>query len=55
MAPGDTLTAIARKLLEDGSRWDEIYELNRDKLSSPDRIVDGTELRIPQRKPKETG
>ena len=53
--PGDTLTAIARKLLEDGSRWDEIYELNRDKLSSPDRIVDGIELRIPKRAPQKTG
>ena len=52
VAPGDTLSSIARNILQDESKWDVIYELNRDKLSSPNHIVDGTELRIPSAAPK---
>lgn len=44
---GDTLTSIAREVLRDASRWREIYELNRDKLASPDVVPAGTELRLP--------
>jgi nucleoid-associated protein YgaU len=44
---GDTLTDIARNILGDGSRWREIYELNQDKLESPDVIPIGIELRLP--------
>lgn len=44
---GDTLTRIAKKILGDGKRWREIYELNRDKISSPDVVVVGTELKLP--------
>lgn len=52
VAPGDTLSSIARNILNDESKWDVIYELNRDKLSSPDHIVDGTVLRVPDTTPK---
>lgn len=44
---GDTLTNIARNILGDGSRWREIYELNQDKLESPDVIPIGIKLRLP--------
>jgi nucleoid-associated protein YgaU len=44
---GDTLTRIARNVLQDGSRWDEIFALNRDQLESADVIRPGMELRLP--------
>ncbi|HMQ16595.1 MAG TPA: LysM domain-containing protein, partial [Phycisphaerae bacterium] len=44
---GETLTQIARNALKDGGRWREIYELNRDKLSSPDVLIPGMVLRLP--------
>ena len=45
---GDTLWLIGDKLYGDGERWNEIYEANRDVLSSPDAIVIGQILKIPQ-------
>ncbi len=45
--PGDTLMSIAREKLGASSRWQEIYDLNRDKLESPDRLKDGMRLRLP--------
>ena len=50
VAPGDTLISIARHVLGDEKRWEEIYELNRDQLESPDLIVPGMKLRLPERK-----
>ena len=44
---GDTLVKIARKVLGDGKRWREIYELNKDKLESPDVVQAGWELKLP--------
>ena len=44
---GDSLTKIARNILGDGSRWREIYELNRDRLDSPDILEIGLTLRMP--------
>jgi nucleoid-associated protein YgaU len=41
------LTKIAANWLDDGNRWREIYELNRDKLSSPDRLLVGMKLKLP--------
>lgn len=43
----DTLVKIARSQLGDGERWREIYELNRDKLKDPNRVVKGMVLRMP--------
>lgn len=45
--PGDNLTQIAERTLRDGDKWKLIYEANRDKLKSPDRLVVGQELKIP--------
>lgn len=47
VAKGDCLWSIAKKLLGDGNRWKEIHELNRDKVSDPNRIYPGQVLTIP--------
>lgn len=44
---GDTLERIARKVLKDSSRWSEIYELNRDRMSDPSRLKVGMNLKVP--------
>ena len=44
---GDCLWDIADRELGSGLRWSEIYELNRDILSDPDRIQIGQELVLP--------
>lgn len=44
---GDSLFSIARTQLGDGGSWKRIYEANRDRISDPDRVKVGTELRIP--------
>ncbi|HEX5472786.1 MAG TPA: LysM domain-containing protein [Lacipirellulaceae bacterium] len=46
---GDSLERIAARYLSDPSRSREIYELNRDVLSSPDLLPIGAELKIPER------
>jgi len=42
---GDTLSKIGERY---GVSWQKIYDANRDKLDSPDRIFPGQELTIPQ-------
>lgn len=46
---GDSLIKIARKVLGDEKRWPEIFELNKDKLASPDQIQVGMKLRMPKK------
>lgn len=46
---GDTLSGIARQTLGDASRYQAIFEANRDILSDPDKIKPGQVLKIPQR------
>lgn len=43
----DTLTDIAQTHLGRQARWMQIYELNRDQLSTPDRLQIGMVLRLP--------
>ncbi|NND60621.1 MAG: LysM peptidoglycan-binding domain-containing protein [Gammaproteobacteria bacterium] len=43
----DTLGKIAAAVYGDASRWSEIYNANKDKLSNPDSIEPGTVLVIP--------
>lgn len=50
---GDSLIGIARKVLGDGERWNEIFELNKDRLDSADDIRVGMKLRVPR--PARTG
>jgi nucleoid-associated protein YgaU len=45
---GDTLSAIAKKILGNAGDYMEIYNLNRDQVSDPDRIKPGQVLKIPQ-------
>jgi hypothetical protein len=46
---GDSLERLASRYLSDPQRGREIYELNRDKLSSPELLPIGVELKIPDR------
>jgi len=45
---GDTLSGIAQKTLGSPARYREIYEANRDRMASPDRLDVGKTLRIPR-------
>ena len=47
-AKGDMLERIARRELGDGRRANEIFEMNRDQLSSPDDIQPGMVLKLPE-------
>jgi nucleoid-associated protein YgaU len=44
---GDSLSAIAKRMLGDGNKWRRIYEANRDVIDDPDLIFPGQKLRIP--------
>lgn len=44
---GDCLWNIAKSLLGSGSRYTEIYNLNKDKIKNPNLIYSGQVLRIP--------
>jgi len=45
---GDFLFAIAERLLGDGEKWKEIYELNKTILGpNPNFILPGTTIKIP--------
>jgi nucleoid-associated protein YgaU len=46
---GDTLSTLALQYLGSGERAREIYEANRDLLTSPEALPIGLELRIPRR------
>ena len=44
---GDTLSKIAKEFYGSASSYPKIFEANRDKLESPDKIQAGQELVIP--------
>lgn len=44
---GDTLSKIAKEVYGDASKYQRIFEANRDKLENPDKIRPGQELVIP--------
>jgi tetratricopeptide (TPR) repeat protein len=44
---GDSLTSISRAVYGTPSRWIDIYQANRDRLSSENALRVGQELRIP--------
>ncbi|MDP8265591.1 MAG: LysM peptidoglycan-binding domain-containing protein [Candidatus Aceula meridiana] len=46
---GDTLQKISKKIYDTYKRWYEIYDLNKDTLSSPDRIKPGMIIKIRER------
>jgi LysM repeat protein len=45
---GDTLSKIAKQFYGNANDYNRIFEANRDKLESPDKIRPGQELVIPQ-------
>lgn len=45
---GDTLSAIAKKFLGSASRYMDIFNVNKDQLSDPDKIKVGQKLVIPK-------
>ena len=44
---GDTLSELAKKYYGDASKYNRIFEANRDQLSDPDKIRVGQRLKIP--------
>lgn len=44
---GDTLWGIAKTILGNGNRYNEIYNLNKDKIQSPNLIFPGQVLVLP--------
>ena len=45
---GDTLSKIAKEHLGNASAYMEIFNLNRDQLTDPDKIQPGQVLKLPQ-------
>lgn len=45
--PGDSLSKIAKEFYGDATKYQRIFEANRDKLDNPDKIQAGQELVIP--------
>ncbi len=48
VAEGDTLSKIATKYYNDGSKWNKIFDANKDTLKDPDSLQVGTKLKIPE-------
>ncbi|WP_214630875.1 5'-nucleotidase C-terminal domain-containing protein [Paenibacillus agaridevorans] len=44
---GDTLYSIAKKTLNDGRRWKQIYELNKNTIKNPNFIYPGQVIVLP--------
>lgn len=44
---GDTLFFIAKRYLGNGNMWREIFNLNKDKISVPEKIYPGQVLKLP--------
>jgi nucleoid-associated protein YgaU len=45
--PGDTLSKIAKDLLGEPTAYMKIFEINKDQLTDPDKIMPGQVLKIP--------
>ena len=45
---GDTLSKISKNFLGDPNRYQEIFKVNTDQLSDPDKIKPGQRLKIPK-------
>ena len=50
--PGDTLSSLAGKYLGSQNRFQEIFDHNRNVLTSPDRLPEGVVLSIPAATPE---
>lgn len=47
VAKGETLSHIAQKHYGKASRWQALFEANRDVIDDPDRIFPGQVLKVP--------
>jgi LysM repeat protein len=45
---GDTLSGIAKRFLGNANAYMDIFNMNRDQLSDPDKIKPGQVLKLPQ-------
>lgn len=45
---GDTLSSISRKIYGSSARWKDIYNANRDSMSSPTALKPGQTLKLPR-------
>jgi len=45
---GDTLQKISKEFYGTYGRWNDIYQVNKDVLTNPDRIKPGKVIRVPQ-------
>ncbi|MFH0731709.1 MAG: LysM peptidoglycan-binding domain-containing protein [Candidatus Omnitrophota bacterium] len=48
IAKDDSLWKIAKKQLGDGNRWKEIYNLNKENIKNPDKLILGTKILLPE-------
>ncbi len=48
---GDTLKSLAQRYLGDRARWQEIFQVNRDRVQEPESLPLATKLVIPPRFP----
>ena len=46
--PGDSLSTIAQRVYGSGSRWNVLFEANRELLKSPDWLQVGMRLQVPR-------
>ena len=44
---GDILSKLAARFMGTGNRWKELYELNKDVIDDPDKLKEGTVIRVP--------
>ena len=44
---GDTLYDISKRIYGNPGRWQDIYQANKERLKSPDRLVPGEVLKLP--------
>ncbi len=52
--PLDTLSALAKSRLGDGKLWEQLFDLNRDRIENPDRLPIGLVIRLPRTGPVRT-
>ncbi len=44
---GDTLTELAQQFMGTSRKWQELYQMNTDKIDDPDRLIAGVEIVVP--------
>jgi nucleoid-associated protein YgaU len=44
---GDTLSSLAARFYGSPGKWKDLYQLNKSRIKDPDRLSEGTVLRVP--------